>query len=114
MKTKNSVKDNFIYESRDDARSTDISQQLKILIELKMRNNRIKDVILPTRDVGFNSLFLLIPILHHSYKINDIIELRCVIDNEPVVKGGIVRRICDDGLGIETCPIEEIEMKSIY
>lgn len=111
MKKHNHIQSRFIYEARKDLRCRDEDKQIKVLVELKKRSGGFLEQVLSTEDHSENGLFLIIDRSKHSHKMGDYIEIGLVIDKQPVLKCGVIRRICDRGLGVELFDLEKIDME---
>lgn len=110
MINKEHIQHKFKHDSRSEIRRNDASQQVKVLVELKKDSSTSEELILYTDNISNDGVFLLIDENDHCQSIGDYIEVGFVIDNQPILKFGIIRRIIHNGMGIELFNMEKIDL----
>lgn len=99
---------NFIYEIRNSPRLKEPNLQILVLVNIKTSVFKKNNLVLSSKNISENGLFLNISKNKHVHKVGDILELGFVENNKNIIKGGVVRRIEPDGIGVEVLEIEEI------
>lgn len=100
----------YIYEKRKEIRKFDKKEQVKVLVGIKLNRIKSREIVLESRDISDNGIFLKIKSDKHFNKVGDIIEVGFVINNETKKRGGVIRQVFEDGLGIQLMDIEYIDL----
>lgn len=101
---------NHIYEKRNEIRSKNKEDQVKVLVNIKLNRVKSRQIVLQSKDISDNGIFLSIDSNKHFNKVGDIVEIGFLINNKTNIRGGVIRQIFDDGIGIQLMDIEYIQI----